>query len=89
MRELGGSNLTPNTIGYRAGAKQVFGSGSGAGRGSGYRAFGPAQQIIPVLTSLRKRGLIGFGYRPDGLSGSAYSLTDEGYALLRNPDDAR
>ena len=73
---------TPNQIGYQAGAKRVEGSGRGNGRGSGHRVFGPAQQIIPTLTSLRKRGLIGLTSRPDGWSGTAYYLTDAGERSL-------
>jgi len=73
---------TPNEIGWRAGAKTIEGSGRGSGRGSGHRVFGKAQQIIPVLTSLRARGLIALRSRPDGWSGTAYELTDEGRAAL-------
>ena len=71
---------TPNQIGRRAGTEQVF-VGRGQGRGRGYRAFGGAQQIIPVLTALRQRGLIAQTSRPDGRSGVAYQLTDQGIAL--------
>jgi len=78
LRAMSRKPLTPNQIGYRAGAKQVFGTGSGSGRGSGHRAFGAAQQIIPVLTSLRRRGLIAMTSRPDGMSGTAYFLTEAG-----------
>jgi len=39
---------------------------------------GPAQRVIGALNALRKRGLIDFGSRPDGLSGTAYSLTSKG-----------
>lgn len=69
-----GRAMTPNEIGYAIGLQQgdVMGGGSGVGRGSGHRAFGPAQRIIPVLTALRKRGLIGMVPREDGLSGTAY-----------------
>lgn len=81
MRELG-DDRTPNEIGAQAGAKPVTGGGR-PGRGRGHRTFGNAQQIIPVLTSLRKRGLIEFGYRRDGRSGTAYSLTAAGRDLLR------
>ena len=37
-----------------------------------------AQQIIPVLTSLRRRGLIRGVRRDDGASGSAFVLTAVG-----------
>lgn len=74
---------TPNQIGARAGAKTVTGSGAGWGRGSGYRVFGLAQQIIPTLTSLRRRELIGVTSRDDGRSGTAYYLTDEGLKIAR------
>ena len=42
---------------------------------------GPAQRVIGCLNALRKRGLIDFGSRPDGLSGTAYYLTPKGRAF--------
>ena len=42
---------------------------------------GPAQRVIGCLNALRKRGLINFGSRPDGRSGTAYVLTPKGRAF--------
>ena len=42
---------------------------------------GPAQRVIGCLNALRKRGLIDFGSRSDGLSGTAYYLTPKGRAF--------
>jgi hypothetical protein len=71
--------LPPNDIaramGFRNGGHGGRGQG---GRGKGHRVFGPAQKIIPTLNGLRGRGLIDFGERRDGLSGSAYSLSADG-----------
>lgn len=44
---------------------------------------GPAQRVIGSLNALRKRGLIDFGNRPDGLTGTAYSLTSKGRAFCK------
>jgi hypothetical protein len=44
---------------------------------------GPAQRVIGALNALRKRGLIDFGSRPDGLSGTAYTLTSKGREFCR------
>lgn len=44
---------------------------------------GPAQRVIGALNALRKRGLIDFGSRPDGLSGTAYALTSKGRAFCK------
>jgi hypothetical protein len=70
--------FTPNEIGYEAGAKTVRGGRGQGGRGSGPRVFGAAQQIIPTLTSLYRRGLIYRTAREDGRSGGAYTLTAAG-----------
>lgn len=82
MRELEKQDrryaYSPNEIGAQAGAKRVTASGRGNGRGSGHRVFGPAQQIIRTLTSLRDRGLIASTSRDDGLSGTAYRRTKAG-----------
>ena len=44
---------------------------------------GPAQRVIGALNALRKRGLIDFGSRSDGLSGTAYALTSKGREFCR------
>jgi hypothetical protein len=44
---------------------------------------GPAQRVIGALNALRRRGLIDFGNRPDGLSGTAYGLTPKGRTFCR------
>lgn len=66
--------LTGNEIGATVGARTVRGNG---------RVFGAAQQVIPVITALRVRGLIRMERRPDGLSGTADAITPAGRKLLR------
>lgn len=44
---------------------------------------GPAQRVIGALNALRRRGLIDFGSRSDGYSGTAYFLTPKGRAFCR------
>jgi hypothetical protein len=44
---------------------------------------GPAQRVIGALNALRKRGLIDFGSRPDGFSGTAYTLTPKGHKFCQ------
>ena len=71
--------LTGNQIGiacgFRAGynerTKSVYTTHAG-------KVQGPAQRVIGALNALRRRDLIDFGSRPDGLSGTAYSLTPKG-----------
>lgn len=62
---------------------RIEGGGSGAGRGSGHRVFNPAQRIIGSLNGLAKRGLVVLTSRPDGLSGSAYCLTEAGTSTAK------
>jgi len=45
---------------------------------------GPAQRAIPALIGLRRRGLIRYARRVDGLSGTADRITDEGRQYLRD-----
>lgn len=76
------SPRTPNAIGYALGFRPAPSQGGlGGGRGSG-AGTGVAQRVNFPLTALRKRGLVGFGWRPDGLSGTAYSITSDGRAAL-------
>lgn len=69
---------TPAGIAYGIGITK--GPRRRRGPWSGYQS--PAQHIISSLTGLRRRGLIGFGSRSDGLSGTAYTITAEGRATL-------
>lgn len=78
-----GQTMTPNAIGFAIGAKTVVGGRGMNGRGKGPRVFGPAQQIIAPLTSLERAGLIAYSRRPDGLSGTAYSITAAGREAIR------
>jgi hypothetical protein len=70
--------MTGNELGLAVRAARVR---RGGGTWSGYQ--GPAQRIIPVITSLRRRGLIWHVRRPDGLSGTADVLTEAGRAVAR------
>jgi len=70
--------MAPNNIGSAVGAKRVQGGRGLGGRGKGHRSFGLAQQIIPPLNGLKKRGLVVVHRRADGRSGSEYSLTGRG-----------
>jgi hypothetical protein len=78
-----GGVMTPNHIGGMLNLKPVHGSGSGSGRGSGYRVFGAAQRIIFPLTRLRELGFVHLMTRPDGMSGTAYVITDTGREALQ------
>lgn len=68
-------NQLGRAIGYRLGQDPGKHSHNG-------RAMGPAQRVIGSLTALRSRGLVDFGSRPDGLSGTAYSITKAGREWL-------
>lgn len=63
--------LTGNQIGSACGLRSIRATHAG-------KFQGPAQRVIGALNALRKRGLIDFGSRPDGLSGTAYALTPKG-----------
>ena len=77
--------LTGNQIGtacgFRAGynerTKSVHTTHAG-------KVQGPAQRVIGALNALRRRGLIDFSSRPDGLSGTAYTLTAKGKTFCRD-----
>ncbi len=64
---------TPNSIAWMCGFKPGMARLSRQGR-----TMGPAVHVTPGLTGLRRRGLVMMRSRPDGLSGTAYSLTREG-----------
>jgi len=42
------------------------------------RSMSPAQRVIFPVIALRKRGLLGYAARPNGLTGGADRLTAEG-----------
>ena len=68
--------LTGNQIGSACGLRSSRATHAG-------KFQGPAQRVIGALNALRRRGLIDFGDRPDGLSGTAYSLTTKGQDFCR------
>lgn len=66
------------TIALRCG----FNTGQDKGRHAhDGRSMSPAQRVIFPLTALRKLGLVGMARRRDGLSGTAYVITEEGRKL--------
>lgn len=70
--------MTANEIGRAVGAPS---SRRVKGPWAGPQA--PSQQVVPCITGLRRRGLVSFGPRPDGQSGSADRITAAGRAALR------
>ena len=76
-----GGAMTCNEIGYACG----FTSGMAGGRIShNGKSMGPANRVNFAVTALERRGLVAFGHRRDGLSGSAYRITDAGRSALRD-----
>lgn len=75
--------LTPNQIARAAGYWTGQDGGKHAHDG---RAMAPAQRVIFPLTSLRKAGLVVMVRRTDGLSGTAYTLTEKGIRTVRDLD---
>lgn len=75
-----GRSLSPNEIGYgmRAAGVDVPKRMSRQGR-----SMGPGSMIVPVLKALERRRWIAWGSRRDGLTGTAYCITDDGRAALR------
>lgn len=72
--------MTGNQLGRAIG----FHTGQDHGKHShNGRAMGPAQRVIGSLNGLRARGLADLGSRPDGLSGTAYSITKAGQDWLK------
>jgi hypothetical protein len=65
--------LTPNEIGYALG----FIKGNLRPTRNG-KTQGPAQRVTGALTALASAGHVMRTRRPDGLSGSAFAVTDEG-----------
>lgn len=85
-RENGGYNpaLTGNDIalalGFQHGGRRRGSGAAGRGGWSGWMA--PANRVIYTVNGLRKRGLVSFSHRPDGMSGTADRITDEGLTEL-------
>jgi hypothetical protein len=52
------------------------------GRGNVARRMNDAVRVTPAITALRAKGLITFGRRPDGMSGTADRLTAQGRARV-------
>ena len=77
--------MTPNSIAYAMGYRPGDAKSANHGRGNTTRVMGPAVHVNTALTALRKRGLVTFGARPDGLSGTAYSLTEAGFRETEKP----
>lgn len=73
-------------LGFRPGEVQASIPKHSAGGGC-IRSMGPAQRVNFPLTALRRRGLVGFGRRPDGRSGTAYVITADGRAALAGTAD--
>jgi len=80
--------MAPARIGLAIGADAITGGGH-PGVGRGHRVFSPAQQIIPVLTGLRRRGLIVMAERRNEPWGVAYRLTIEGQPVAAALSAAR
>ena len=74
LREEGESVVPPAKIAMQMGIRR--GPRRQKGPWSGYQ--NPAQYIIAPLGGLERRGLIVSRPRRDGLSGSAYALTERG-----------
>jgi DNA-binding PadR family transcriptional regulator len=74
-----GEALAPNVIAAKMGI--IHGCDRSTHNG---KWLGPAQRIISALTSLRRQELVVLRVRPDGLSGSAYAITEAGRAVLRS-----
>lgn len=72
--------MTPNDIAKACGLRRGQDKNRHARDG---RAMAPAQRVIFPLIALRKRGLVDMTRRPDGLSGTAYVLTDNGELFCR------
>jgi hypothetical protein len=74
---------TPNEVGHRLNlvpARRRRGPWSGP--------MGAAQRVITPLVALSQRGLLTFARRRDGRSGTAYGLTDAGFAKARELREA-
>lgn len=76
MDERFGVSFTPNQIGYYM--EVPLPRSGNHGTGNVARQMAVATRVTPALTGLRSRGLVTFGRRPDGRSGTAYQLTDAG-----------
>lgn len=82
----GPQQMTPNEIGHRLG----FTHGMHGDRYShNGKRMGAANRVNFALTALVRRGLIAWCPRRDGLSGTAYYITDEGVRALEESSPAR
>lgn len=73
-----GDAAPPNQIGRLAVREYGYDMPNRYGRQHHGGTMGEGSFIAPILTALTKRELIGWGRRPDGLSGTAYRITREG-----------
>lgn len=76
---------TGNAIAYRVGIRHAMEYPRSGNHGSGNvaRQMSHATRVTPGITALRNRGLLTFGRRSDGLSGTADHLTRAGEARVR------
>jgi len=82
LRKHDGGPMTPAEIAHEVFPNYyddpVIANGHG-GKGGCYTVMSPAQKLITPIRALETRGLIHFSRRPDGKSGSAYTLTTLGW----------
>lgn len=74
------SDATGNAIAYHVEARHPMAQPRHGNHGTGNvaRAMSMATRVTPAITALRKRGLLTFWRRTDGLSGTADWLTEDG-----------
>lgn len=58
-------------------------------RGPWSGPMNPAQRVIGTVIGLNRRGLVTFSARRDGLTGTAYTLTDAGRQTARELKEAK
>jgi hypothetical protein len=87
LDKAGLEGMTPNAIGTALDLPRVFGGRGAGGRGRGHRTFGPAQRVIFTLTRLRDLGLVDYGPRADGRTGTQYFITDAGQEALEEIEE--
>lgn len=78
LMEREGGSWTANQLGIALGYPR---SRRHRGPWSGPQA--PSQQVVPAIVGLRRRGLLAFAGRDDGLTGTADTLTESGRAKAR------
>lgn len=74
---------TPNEIGHALGFRPGDAKSANLPHQNTTRTMGVAVHVTTSLTALRKRGLVYITRRPDGLSGTAYEITEEGSKAWR------